>query len=154
MNQRNTLSGKDPSTFLDFGYFVENIQPILQARGEDKFACVNCHANHSVFKLIEPDAAGRLTDVQLRENYRQALKVVDLSKPQDSLILKKPTSPFDGIGVPGSYGKTHGGDIRWSKRTQSEEYRTILKWLQGARLAANSQPATPPRVDAGIDHRR
>ncbi len=139
---RGKLAGKNVSDLLDFQFFAKKVQPILQTRGEDRNACVMCHANHSILRLNEPDADGRLTAAQLRENYRNATKVVDLSQPEDSLILRKPTSPFDGIGVPGAYLRTHGGDIRWPDGKNSEQYRTILQWIQGAKVTTTTRPAT------------
>ena len=131
---RNELAHRDVTEILDFDYFVHRVQPIFQAKSEDKNACVQCHANHSIFRLHEPDIDGRITDAELRDNYLNAIKVIDLAEPEQSLLLLKPTSSFDGIGVIGNYRKTHGGDVRWADGKNSEDYRTILKWIQGARL--------------------
>ncbi len=143
---RGKLANADVTELLDFDYFARHVQPILQTPGPDKTACVTCHAGHSIFKLNPPDLEGRLTPAELRENYQSALKVVDLESPEQSLILVKPTSPFDGIGNLGAYRKTHGGDVRWKDAANSDPYRTLLKWIQGARVTepvANPEPKPP-----------
>jgi hypothetical protein len=77
---------------LDYNFFAQRVMPLLTRKGADGNACVNCHTTHAIFKLIEPDRSGRYTEEQLRENYRSALKVVDLANPENSLVLRKPTS--------------------------------------------------------------
>jgi HEAT repeat protein/YHS domain-containing protein len=136
-DSRVTLAKQDVTQLLDYRFFVEQVQPILEKEGSDKTACVKCHANHSVFRLNRPGADGTLTDAQLRQNYLAALKVVDPASPEASLVLIKPTKGFEGIELPGSYRKTHGGNVRWAAKRESEEYRTILRWIQGARVESS-----------------
>ena len=109
--------------------------PILERKGPDGNACVNCHATHTILRLHTPDAQGRLSDEQLRENYGSALKVVDLSSPESSLILRKPTSSPDQEGVVGSKKLSHGGGLRWTG-PDDPAYRTMLEWINGARVAS------------------
>ena len=51
--------------------------------------------------------------------------------PENSLILRKPTSSSETEGVAGSATLAHGGGIRFTK--DSPEYATILEWIQGAK---------------------
>ncbi len=57
--------------------------------------------------------------------------VVDGADPENSLILRKPTSSSETEGIAGSKTLAHGGGIRFSK--ESPEYLTILQWIQGAK---------------------
>lgn len=103
----------------DDSYFRGYVQPILEKRGKDGYACVQCHASHAIFD-------GTLGT---------ALKVVNLDNPEDSLILKKPISSAESEGVIVGSAATgsvpHGGGIRFEK--DSPEYNTILNWVRGAK---------------------
>jgi hypothetical protein len=100
---------------LDSTYFRAYVEPILTKRGRDGYACVHCHATHTLFNAT----------------FETALNVVDLGDPENSLILRKPTSSSESEGVLGSKILPHGGGVRWEK--DSPEYKTILHWIQGAK---------------------
>jgi len=57
-------------------------------------------------------------------------KVVTAS-PENSLILRKPTSSSETEGIAGSKILAHGGGVRFTK--DSAEYATILAWIKGAK---------------------
>jgi hypothetical protein len=99
----------------DEAYFRGYVQPILETRGKDGYACVHCHASHTIFN----------------GTYSTVMNVVDLNDPENSLILRKPTSTADSEGTLGSKQLSHGGAVRWEK--DSPEYRTILDWIKGAK---------------------
>jgi hypothetical protein len=98
----------------DETFFRAYVEPILSKRGRDGYACVHCHATHTIFD----------------GTYAKAVNVVDLKDPENSLILRKPTSSAESEGVLGSQTLPHGGGVRWEKN--SPEYQTILRWIQGA----------------------
>ncbi len=100
---------------LDEAFFRGYVQPILEKRGKDGYACVHCHATHTLFNAT----------------YGTALNVVDQSHPEKSLILLKPTSSSESEGVAGGSTISHGGGVRWPK--DSPEYATILEWIKGAK---------------------
>lgn len=100
---------------LDEDFFRGYVQPILEKRGKDGYACVQCHATHTLFNAT----------------YSTALNVVDPSNPEKSLILLKPTSSSESEGIAGGSTLAHGGGVRWSK--DSPEYATILRWIKGAK---------------------
>jgi hypothetical protein len=100
---------------LDETYFRENIEPILQKKGPDGYACVNCHSTHTLFNATWSTIAN----------------VIDGKDPENSLLLKKPTSTAESEGVVGAATTAHGGGQRWT--TLSSEYSTILKWIEGAK---------------------
>ncbi len=104
---------KLPTANLDEAYFTANVRPILERKGKDGYACVECHATHTIF----------------HGDYSTAIKVVDPSHPEESLILRKPTSSSESEGVAGVMA--HGGGIRFTK--DSPEYNTILNWIRGAK---------------------
>ena len=145
----SVLQGKDldaaladvqPGSVLDFRYFVTRIEPILATPGPDGKACVFCHASHVIFKLEPPNAEGKFSDQDSKENYRYAMRVVDITNPDRSLILIKPTRPTDSAGNVGDYLATHNGGQRWHGNESSDQYRTILEWIRGGRTeVANLQ---------------
>ncbi|HUS06230.1 MAG TPA: HEAT repeat domain-containing protein [Bryobacteraceae bacterium] len=100
---------------LDEGFFNANVKPIFEAKGKDGYACVQCHATHTLFGA----------------NYASSKNVVDFAKPEDSLLLRKPTSTAESEGVVGAKTTAHGGGKRWD--AGSPEYNTILNWIRGAR---------------------
>lgn len=136
---RNGLEGYDTQLLLDYEYFKQNVEPILTAKGADGLACVNCHANHTIFQLREPDEFGVLTHADSRANYKAATGVVNLADPENSLLLNKPTRRLDDVGVGDSQKLTHGGGLRWPTARDSAEYRTILRWIQGERLGSAAE---------------
>jgi len=127
------LKDVQPGSVLDFRYFVSKIEPILATPGPDGKACVFCHASHVIFKLNPPNAAGVFSDQDSEENYRYAMRVVDINNPSQSLILIKPTRPTDSAGNVGDYLATHNGGQRWHGNESSDQYRTILEWIRGGR---------------------
>lgn len=117
---------------LDYNFFARRVMPLLAARGADGNACVNCHTTHTIFKLIEPGAQGRGAEEQLRENYRSALKVVDMANPENSLIIRKPTGDASQEGLVGSKKTPHGGGMRWNG-LNDPAVQTVLEWINGAK---------------------
>ncbi len=129
-----SVDGTDSSRPLDYEFFVKRVMPILERKGVDGNACINCHSTHTIFRLHSPDGNGQYSDALLRENYGSALRVVDLSSPENSLMLRKPTSNAEQEGVVGAKKLSHGGGQRWPGADDAA-YRTILDWINGARLA-------------------
>jgi hypothetical protein len=134
----DALHDVQPGSILDFRYFVNRIEPILSRPGPDGKACVNCHASHVIFKLQPPNAEGVFSDQDSEENYKYAMRVVDIAEPDKSLLVVKPTRPTDSAGDVGDYLATHNGGQRWHGNQASDEYRTILDWIRGARVQTAS----------------
>lgn len=141
-NLNEALRDVQPGSVLDFRYFVAKIEPILATPGPDGKACVFCHASHVIFKLSPPNAQGVFSDQDSEENYKYAMRVVNINDPYKSLILIKPTRPTDSVGNVGDYLATHNGGQRWHGNESSPQYRTILEWIRGGRLQASNE--TPP----------
>jgi hypothetical protein len=108
-------NGPRSSVKLDEAFFRGYVEPILQKRGKDGYACVHCHASHTIFNAT----------------WGTAMNVVDTADPENSLILRKPTSTAESEGVAGSTTLAHGGGVRFTK--DSPEYVTILQWIKGAK---------------------
>jgi hypothetical protein len=100
---------------LDEAFFRGYVEPILEKRGKDGYACVHCHASHTLFN----------------GTYGTALNVVDTANPENSLILRKPTSTSESEGVANSATLAHGGGVRFAK--DSPDYAIILQWIKGAK---------------------
>ncbi len=100
----------------DEAYFRAYVEPILEKRGKDGYACVHCHATHTLFNAT----------------YSTIFNVIDLNDPENSLLLRKPTSSAETEGVVGAKALSHGGGVRWEKN--SPEYQTILQWITGAKV--------------------
>jgi hypothetical protein len=105
---------------LDEPFYRAYVEPILNKKGKDGYACANCHVTHTLFNAT----------------WSTVMNVVDTASPENSLILRKPTASADSEGVVGSGQLAHGGGIRWAKG--SIEYETILQWIQGAKLDSAS----------------
>jgi hypothetical protein len=128
------LHDVQPGSVLDFRYFVTKIEPILAKPGPDGKACVFCHASHVIFKLEPPNAEGVFSDQDSKQNYAYAMRVVDITNPDKSLLVIKPTRPTDSAGNVGNYLATHNGGQRWQGNESSDQYRTIIEWIRGGRL--------------------
>ncbi len=133
------LRDVEPGSVLDFRYFVAKVEPILATPGPDGKACVFCHASHVIFKLAPPNAEGVFSDQDSKENYKYAMRVVNINEPDKSLIVIKPTRPTDSAGNVGDYLATHNGGQRWHGNESSDQYRTILEWVRGGRLGAEAR---------------
>jgi cellulose synthase operon protein C len=149
----NVLGGKTlsdalrdvkPNSVLSYDYFVKRVEPILAQVGPDGKACVVCHASHAIFKLAPPDEQGKFLPGISEQNYKYAMRVVDISDPRHSLILVKPTHPAESGGNITDYYASHNGGQRWKGNENSWQYKTILEWIEGARLqtAQNKPPKT------------
>jgi hypothetical protein len=101
---------------LDEGYFHAYVEPILRKKGADGYACADCHSTHTLFKA----------------NFATVMNVVDTTNPENSLLLRKPTSTAEAEGVTDSSVMAHGGGRRFLKG--STEYEMILHWIEGALL--------------------
>lgn len=135
---RARKSGLNPREFLDYQFFKYNVEPFLLVKGDDGFSCANCHANHTIMKLNEPDEYGVVTHAQSTGNYGAVVNMVDIQSPEQSMLLFKPISPMDDAGIGDSREFSHGGGIRWPEKKDSEAYRVILRWIKGARLDAST----------------
>jgi hypothetical protein len=111
-----TLAGaRNRAVKPDEHMFNTAVRPLFEAKGKDGYACVQCHATHTLFN----------------GSYATALNVINADKPEESLLLRKPVSTAESEGVVGSRTTAHGGGVRWE--VGSPEYNTILNWIRTAK---------------------
>lgn len=115
MARAKAYGGPQARVKLDEAFFRGYVEPILEKRGKDGYACVHCHASHTLFNAT----------------WSTVMNVVDTADPENSLILRKPTSTAESEGVVGATTLAHGGGVRFTK--DSPEYMTILQWIKGAK---------------------
>jgi HEAT repeat protein len=126
---------------LDVAYFKARILPIFNRIGEDGQNCIGCHRSHTILKMVPAGKDGEWLTDAVRDNYRAALRVVNLTSPADSLLLGKPTweAAEEAEAQNDSTKKAHAGGVRFENN--SHEYQTLLDWINGARLPGDSGSA-------------
>jgi hypothetical protein len=138
---RSSSGEGDGSERLDVAYFKAKILPIFNRIGDDGQNCMGCHRSHTILKMVPPGKDGDWTPEASRDNYRAALRVINLARPADSLILGKPTweAAEEAEAQNDPAKKAHAGGVRFEKN--SREYQTLLDWINGARLPSGSKSA-------------
>jgi HEAT repeat protein len=138
---RSSASAGDSSERLDLAYFQAKVLPVFNRLGEDGQNCVGCHRSHTILKMIPPGKDGAWAAQAVRENYRTALRVVNLARPTESLLLGKPTweAAEEAEAQNDPTKKAHAGGVRFEKN--SGEYQTLLDWINGARLQGEGKSA-------------
>jgi hypothetical protein len=123
--------------------FRRLINPLFYQPGDDGHSCASCHATHSVLRIVESDPELGFKDEDIQVNYASALKVVDMSQPEESLLLRKPRSPYGQgeLDPGGPTGLTHVGGLRWDG-PEHPAYRAILEWIRGTDDL--TKPDSPP----------
>lgn len=135
-----------PEKQLDFAYFKNYVERIFSTPGPDGFACINCHFSHAILHLESPETAkGKFSIEEVINNYQSALRVIDESAPSNSYIVRKPTSPREG--VPG--GLSHAGGVRWPEKKQSWQYHALMTWIGMPNLAKSS--SKPSEIHASAE---
>ncbi len=129
---------------LSLSTFRNKVNPIFYQAAEDGHSCADCHGNHTILRIAPADAVGPGEDA-LMINYQSALKVVNLSEPESSLILRKPRSPRgQGDEDPSSpTGLTHVGGPRWDG-PDHPACRAIMDWIREASRAADLSDTRGP----------
>jgi hypothetical protein len=119
---------------LDLAYFSARVLPVFNRIGEDGQNCMGCHRSHTILKMVPPAKNGDWPAQAVRDNYRAALRVVNLASPAESLLLGKPTweAAEEAEAQNDPTKKAHAGGKRFEKN--SPEYQTLLDWINGARL--------------------
>ncbi|HEY2933417.1 MAG TPA: hypothetical protein VGK99_16885 [Acidobacteriota bacterium] len=111
----------------DFDSFKQNVQPLFEVLGSDEKACHHCHDTHPIFRLNATES-GKATNEQIMAQYRSSLRVINLSEPEKSLLLVKPSSPAPPDESEVARPDSHGGGVRWVKG--SPEYQKVLDWIR------------------------
>ncbi|MBX6312953.1 MAG: HEAT repeat domain-containing protein, partial [Isosphaeraceae bacterium] len=136
---------------LNLASFRQQVNPIFYRVGEDGYACVHCHANHTILRIAEADPARGISGEALMTNYNSVLKVINLGDPESSLVLRKPRSPQGQGGADPSSptGLTHVGGPRWES-TDHPAYKALLTWIRAA-SASSATGAAPSAARFSAD---
>lgn len=125
---------------VDYGYYVEKVQPIFEAKCTF-FACHGTRERHfqiyaeaRLREIPDPDplfqAPAPLTQSELERNFRMTAGMLyGFEDPEDSLLFSK---SLEG-------GTRHGGATLFSGPNvflsrEDPDYQTMLNWARGARL--------------------
>ena len=143
LKSRGRSSGEGAAEeVLDLAYFTAQVLPVFNAIGEDGQNCVGCHRSHTILKMAPPGPDGQWSSQAARANFRAALRVVNLPKPADSLLVNKPTweaaEEAEAQNDPTKHA--HAGGVRFAKG--SPEYQALLDWI-------NAAPGSSPRIRRG-----
>src|SRR5262245_62157344 len=121
------------SACADTPDFVNDIEPILTRSGCNSGSCHGALAGKGGLKL---SLRGYDPESDFQVLTRQALgRRVDLQKPDESLMLKKPTKSMP-----------HGGGRRFE--TDTEEYKRLREWI--AQGAPGPSPNSPTLVSIAL----
>ncbi len=139
--QGRASAGQTTADRLDLGFFQAQVLPIFSRAGEDGQNCLGCHRSHTILKLAPPGKDGRWLQEAVRDNYRAALRVVNLANPAESLLVQKPSweGAQEAVALNDPTKKAHTGGVRFEKG--SAEYQTLLDWINGARAPGQGQSA-------------
>ena len=105
-----------PTAPLDEAFFRANIEPILQKKGSDGYACVNCHDTHTLFNAT----------------WSTVKNVIDRADPgeQPAAAQARRPPPNPKVSPAPPPRRTAAAS---AGPEDSPEYETILKWIQGRR---------------------
>src|SRR5262249_55701552 len=137
---RGRSSAGDPTADrLDLAFFRERILPIFTGMGEDGQNCMGCHRSHTILRMVPPGKDGRWSPQAVRANYRAALRVVDLARPSESLLVRKPTweAAEEAEAQNDPTRRAHAGGVRFE--VDSRTYQVLLDWINGARLTGAAE---------------
>ena len=117
---RSSAGAGDASERLDLAYFKAKVLPIFNHVGEDGQNCMGCHRSHTILKMVPPGKDGEWPAQAVRDNYRAALRVVNLAQPAESLLLGKPTweAAEEAEAQNDPTKKAHAGGVRFEKNSR------------------------------------
>ena len=118
---------------LDYEFFKAKVQPIFLAKREGHARCYVCHSTGTPFRLqrLSPGAA-TWDEEQSRKNFRAASAMVNVSEPEDSLLLREPLAEAAG----GNH--FHPGGKHWDSK-DAAEWKILDEWAHGQKLTASSR---------------
>jgi hypothetical protein len=123
---------------LDYEFFKVKVQPIFIARRSPAHArCYACHeasSHDGLFKLatLSPGATN-WNEVQTRQNFEMASRIVAPGNPMASVLLVHPLAPEKG----GDADRLHSGGRQFASQ-DDPDWKTIADWVMGKKLDAGS----------------
>jgi hypothetical protein len=111
---------------LDYGYFVENVQPIFQERKAGFTRCVVCHSEGGRVGFLEELERGADTwnEEQSRANFESLQRLVVPGLPLESRLLMHPLEPDAGGD------EFHNGGRQFTSQ-EDPWFQTLAAWVLG-----------------------
>ncbi len=108
---------------LDYETYKKTVEPIFFKKRPGHARCVACHsASNNSFRL-QPLAEGAVwTDEQSRRNFESVSKLVNLAKPEASLILMHPLASEAGGD------EFHSGGRQFLSK-DDPDWKAIAAWI-------------------------
>ncbi len=120
---------RDVMLSLDFGFYLDRVEPILLSPRSGNARCVACHSRGGGNSFLEPLAPGRATydEQQSRRNFERIQRLVVPGAPLESLLLMNPLAEEAG----GSHW--HAGGKHWSSQG-APEWQTLSEWVRTTKV--------------------
>ena len=113
---------------LDYQYYKTRVQPIFLKKRPSHARCVVCHAESTnAFNLQRlPAGATTWTEEQSRQNFEVVSRLVNVEKPDESVLLLHPLAPEAG----GDY--FHSGGRQFASRNDPD-WLVFAEWIRSAK---------------------
>jgi hypothetical protein len=108
---------------LDYDTYKKTVEPIFTKKRAGHARCVACHsASNNLFKLQPLAEGSSWTDEQSRKNFESVSKLVNLAKPDSSLILMHPLAQDAGGD------EFHSGGRQFLSK-DDPDWKAIAAWI-------------------------
>ena len=108
---------------LDYETYKKTVEPIFTKKRAGHARCVACHsASNNLFKLQPLAEGSSWTDEQSRKNFESVSKLVNLAKPDSSLILMHPLAQDAGGD------EFHSGGRQFLSK-DDPDWKAIAAWI-------------------------
>ncbi len=113
---------------LDYEYFKTRVEPIFLKKRPSHARCVVCHAESTnAFNLQKlPAGSSTWTEEQSRQNFEMLSRLVNVEKPDESILLLHPLAPEAG----GDY--FHSGGRQFASRNDPD-WLVLAEWVRSAK---------------------
>jgi hypothetical protein len=113
---------------LDYEYFKTRVEPIFLKKRPSHARCVVCHAESTnAFNLQKlPAGSNTWTEEQSRQNFEMLSRLVNVEKPDESILLLHPLAPEAG----GDY--FHSGGRQFATRNDPD-WLVLAEWIRSAK---------------------
>jgi hypothetical protein len=113
---------------LDYQYYKTRVEPIFLKKRPGHARCMVCHAESTnAFNLQRlPAGSTTWTDEQSRQNFEVVSRLVNVEKPDESVLLLHPLAPEAG----GDY--FHSGGRQFASRNDPD-WLVLAEWIRSAK---------------------
>ena len=115
------------SPTLDYEFFKTRVQPIFLAKRPGHARCIACHGQGTTLRLqpLSPGSSG-WNDEESRKNFEAVKRVVNVSNPIASPLLKHPLAQEAGGD------DFHSGGRQFTSQSDPE-WKAMADWVKGAK---------------------